>query len=564
MHPELKRCLAPCRTAFLAVGFLSGITNLLALTGSIFMLVVYDRVIPSGSVPTLVVLALCVAALYGLLAFVEILRSRILTRIGIVIREKMTARSLEILIQATRSEGTAAGGVVRDVDRLSAFFSSTGLVALLDLPWIPLYVAICFGFHFDIGACVAIGALALVVLTVLGEFATKHLSHALEKAGSTRRGLVNSMQANVDGILAMGMAPALLPRWALRSRDIDVLQRKLSDRTAALSTITRSVRMALQSLVLAVGAYLVMRQEATGGVMIASSILSARALAPVELAIGQWKSMLTARIAWKDLRKRCDAVPADGIGLTLPKPRHVLSIDNLTVRTTGSARPVLDGVTFALKAGDALAVIGPTGSGKSTLARALVALDGQAGTVRLDGMPIERWRAEDRGRFVGYLPQASNLLQGTIAENIARFDPAATMTSVLEATRAAGLSELVAQLPMGYQTRIGSFVPSGGQMQRLCLARALYGNPFLLVLDEPNSSLDRDGDIALNSAILAARRRNAIVVVIAHRPGVLAVVSHVAVLEAGRLKAFGQADDVIKDRAVPSRSATSSMTARVP
>jgi PrtD family type I secretion system ABC transporter len=547
---ELSAALARCRSAFVAIAGFSAILNILALTGSMFMMEVYDRVLPSRSVPTLLGLLALALILYLFQGLMDALRGRLLVRIGIRLDQELSNRVyatvMRLPIQAPKRGESIQP--LRDLDTVRGYLSGPGPTAFFDLPWVPLYLAVCFAFHLWIGVTVLAGALVLVSLTLLSELLAKQSALDANRIGNQRARLAETSRRNAEALTALGMVGSISGRWQSLNRNFLSGQVKSSDLAAGLGAMGRSFRMVLQSGVLAVGAYLVINQQATAGVIIASSILSARALAPVDLAISHWRSFVSARQARERLNKLLALLPDLRNPTSLPKPQRSLTVDNVSAAPPDVQRAVVHEVTFALKAGNGLGVIGPSASGKSSLARVLVGLWTPArGAVRLDGATLDQWNPDDLGRHVGYLPQDVELIEGTVAENISRFDPDASSEAIIAAAKAAGVNELVLSLPQGYDTEIGEqgSALSAGQQQRIALARALYGDPFLVVLDEPNSNLDVEGDEALTRAIFGARARGAIVVVVAHRPSALSAVDHVLALQGGRQQAFGPKDEVL-------------------
>lgn len=535
---------------FTGVALLSGLVSVLYLTGSLFMLEVYDRVLPSRSVPTLIGLAVLVVALYSFQGLFDLLRGRLLVRAATAFDTTLRRPTYEAVVGApliARSEGDGLQPL-RDLDQVRSFLSSSGPGAMFDLPWVPLYIALCFAFHFWIGITAVAGAALLIALTLVTDLLTRAPSRSSAQAASKSIALANAGQHNAEALRAMGMVSHMADHWEeVSGRHVEA-QRRIADIAGGFGAITKFVRLTLQSGVLALGAYLVILGEATGGIMIASSILLSRALAPIELAIGNWKGFVGARQSWGRLRRFLDRVPTRTASITLPAPRNKITVDRLALIAPGTSRFVLQNMSFDLSAGRALVVVGPSGSGKSSLARALVGVWRPVrGHVKLDGAPLEQWTPEWLGRHVGYLPQDVELFQGTVAQNIARFTPSATSEAVIEAAQAAGAHDLICSLPEGYDTHLGEHGTAlwAGQRQRIALARALYGKPFLIVLDEPNSNLDADGEMALLNAIQAARQRGAVVVVMAHRQSVLAAVDQILVLSDGRMRAFGPRDEVI-------------------
>jgi len=550
---ELRVALGSARAAFVGVGVFSGLINILMLTGALFMLEVYDRVLPSRSVPTLVALCALAAMLFAFQALLDIVRGRLLVRIGGHVDAELGPRVYDATIRLAKS-GHDAQQPVRDLDAIRSFVSGAGPTALFDLPWVPLYLAVCFAFHVWIGMTALTGAIVLVILTGLSEVLSRAPVREAAAQSAARSRLVESSRRNAEAILAMGMFERFLARWSELGRHYLAEQQSAHDVAGGLGAAGRALRTMLQSGVLAVGAYLVIQQEATGGIMIASSILAGRALAPIDLAIAHWRGFVAARQSGRRLNDLLASIPPVANKLALPEPTQRLSVQGLGVAAPGTPRLLAQDLGFTLKAGQAAGVVGPSGSGKSTLARALVGVWPYArGVVRLDGAAIDQWMPAELGPHVGYLPQDIELFDGTVAENIARFDLAATDAAVIAAAKAAGVHDLIVSLPAGYQTPLGErgAALSAGQRQRVALARALYGEPFLVVLDEPNSNLDAEGEQALASAILGVRARGGIVVIIAHRPSALSAVDHVLLMNSGKQQAFGPKEDVLA-RAVPS------------
>ena len=547
---EIATVLLSCRSAFISIGLFSGMSNLLMLTGAVFMLEIYDRVLPSRSVPTLVALILIATFMYAILGILDLIRSRILVRIGSYLDESISGRIYDAVVHLPLKSAQGAHGTqaLRDLDHVRAFLSGMGLIALFDLPWIPLYLIICFAFHFLIGLTALFGAIILCVLTVLTEVYTRDPGKQLAGLAVSRHGLAETSRRNAEALVAMGMAKRLAARWKATNRKYLASQRESSDIAVGFSSTSKVLRMLLQSAVLGVGAYLVINQEATAGIIIASSILSARALAPVDLAIANWKGFIAARQSWHRLNQILTIFPERPAPMALDAPSKQLAVQSASVVPPGDQKFVVQDSNFTLKAGAGLGIIGPSGSGKSCLARILVGVwQPVRGKIRLDGATYEQWSPEVLGEKIGYLPQDVELIEGTIAENISRFSENAKSEDILAAARAAGVHELVVGLPQGYETPIGEqgVLLSAGQAQRIALARALYGEPFLVVLDEPNSNLDADGDEALTRAILGVRARNGIVIVIAHRPSAIAGVDQLLVMNNGRQIEFGPKDVIL-------------------
>jgi ATP-binding cassette subfamily C protein len=547
---ELGEALRACRNAFIGVGIMSCMINLLYLTGSIFMLEIYDRVLPSRSVPTLVGLVILAGGLYIAQGILDLLRGRIMVRIGTSLDEALSGRVFETVVRLPLIAGGRTEGLqpLRDLDNIRSFLSSMGPGAFFDLPWLPFYLAICFAFHFLIGVTALAGAIILVILTILTEFMTRKPAREAMGLAARRNDLAAASRRNAEVLVAMGMSGRLTKRWSVTNADYLAGNQRTSDVAGGLGATAKVMRMTLQSAVLGVGAYLVIHQEATAGVIIAGSILSARALAPVDLAIAHWKGFVAARQSWHRLNRLLGSLPAQGAPTRLQAPSRRLSVENISIVPPGDQKVIVQDVSFALEAGSGLGVIGPSGSGKSSLMRALVGVwHPVRGKVRLDAAALDQWSSDVLGRHVGYLPQDVELFAGTVAQNICRFDPEASSESIIAAAKEAGVHEMIVKMSDGYDTQVGEqgVALSAGQAQRVALARALYGEPFLIVLDEPNSNLDTEGDEALTRAVRAARERGAIVVVVAHRPIGIEAVDMLLVLKDGRMQAFGPKDQVL-------------------
>jgi ATP-binding cassette subfamily C protein len=547
---ELGEALRACRSAFIGVGVMSCMINLLYLTGSIFMLEIYDRVLPSRSVPTLVGLVVLAGGLYVAQGILDLIRGRILVRIGTSLDEALSGRVFETVVRLPLIAGGRNEGLqpLRDLDNIRSFLSSLGPSAFFDLPWLPFYLAICFVFHVLIGATALAGAIILVTLTIVTEFMTRKPTREAMGLAARRNDLAAASRRNAEVLVAMGMAGRLTRRWGVANENYLTGNQRTSDVAGGLGAMAKVMRMMLQSAVLGVGAYLVIHQEATAGVIIAGSILSARALAPVDLAIAHWKGFVAARQSWQRLNRLLGSLPAQGAPTRLQAPSRRLSVESISIVPPGDQKIIVQDVSFALEAGNGLGIIGPSGSGKSSLVRSLVGVwQPVRGKVRLDGAALDQWSSEVLGRHVGYLPQDVELFAGTVAQNICRFDPDAIAENIIAAAKEAGVHEMIVKMSEGYETQVGEqgVSLSAGQAQRVALARALYGEPFLIVLDEPNSNLDTEGDEALTRAVRAARERGAIVVVVAHRPIGIEAVDMLLVLKDGRMQAFGPKEQVL-------------------
>ncbi|AZO63716.1 MULTISPECIES: type I secretion system permease/ATPase [unclassified Mesorhizobium] len=546
----LAAVLASFRRALAGIALMSGVVNVLALTGSFFMLQVYDRVIPGRSVPTLVGLAVFAGTLFVFQGVLELIRSRLLVRIGMALDARLSGQVYAALMRLPLRTKLAGDGLqsLRDLDQVRSFMSSAGPTALFDLPWMPLYLAICFLFHFWIGMTALAGVVILFSLTLLAEIRTREPARKANSQAAARNTLAEATRRNVEVLQAMGFGSRIAERWSGINADYLDTNATASDLAGTLGTISKILRMMLQSGILAIGAYLVIHQEATGGIMIASSIMMSRALAPIELAIAHWRGFVTARQAWTRLTQLLVLLPETAISVSLPAPRSALSVENISVTPPGERRLVVQDATFALERGVGLGIVGPSASGKSSLVRAIAGIWLPVrGTVRLDGATLDQWSPEELGNHVGYLPQDVQLFDGTIAENIARFEPQAPSDKILAAARVAGVHDLVIHLPEGYETRIGEAgsALSAGQRQRIALARALYGDPFLVILDEPNSNLDAEGEAALTEAIQSVRARGGVAIVVAHRPSALASLDQVLVMANARIVAFGPTNEIL-------------------
>lgn len=547
---ELAAALAACRGAFLGTALISGMSNVLMLTSAMFMLEVYDRVLPSRSMPTLIGLIILVAGLFTALGILDAIRGRILARIGSWLDEALSGRVYDTLVRLPLRAGSRGDGnqPLRELDTIRSYLSSLGPVALFDLPWMPIYIAVCFAFHPLIGITALCGAIILMSLTLLTEALMHAPSRSATEAAIARNNLAEASRRNAEVLTAMGMVTRMAESWGDANRQYMRSQRRASDIGGALGSLARMLRMMLYCGVLAVGAYLVIHHQATAGIIIAGSIVAARALAPVDLAIVHWKGFVAARQSWQRLKKLLAALPAQPPLMVLQTPTHRLTVENLSTTPPGVPKIVVQDVSFKLEAGHGLGIIGPSGSGKSSLARLLVGVwHPVRGKVRLDGAALDQWSSDALGRHIGYLPQDVELLTGTVAQNIARFETEPDSDAVIAAAKAVGVHDMIVNLSDGYNTSVGEHgsALSAGQAQRIALARAVYRDPFLVVLDEPNSNLDSEGEEALTGAILGIRERRGIVIVIAHRPSAIAGVDQLMVLNQGRLQAFGPKDEVL-------------------
>lgn len=543
----------------LAAAALAGVSNLLALTGPLYMLGIYDRVLPSRSASMLGALTLAMLALYAASGLLDFVRLQIMGRVADRMDRSLGPRVFS-LVQSlplqTRPQGDGLQPM-RDLDQLRSFLASPGPAALFDLPWLPLYVGVIFLMHPLLGLFGAAAALALLGLMLIAETRGGTSARALTRSSALRVAFATAARHSAEAARAMGLEPHLCRRWLRLNASHRGDLRRAGRITNGGGAAIRAARPGLQCGMLGLGALLVLRGQGSPGTMIAASIVLSRALAPVEVAIAHWRGLVAARQA----RSRLSALLAtgatmDGLAASFPAPCTGLSVADLSVVPPGAREPVLRDVAFALGAGSGLGIIGPSASGKSTLARALVGVwRPSTGNIVLDGNALSRWAPGTWGRHIGYLPQDVALIDGTVADNIARFEPRAREAAIVAAAHAAGVHALIEQLPDGYLTDIGEggVALSAGQRQRIGLARALYGDPFLVVLDEPNANLDAAGEQALIRAIGAVRRRGGIAIVIAHRRALLAAVDTVLVLSGGRVAALGPTAAVLARVLVPQR-----------
>ncbi len=548
---ELREALGSGRALFISVGVFSCFVNILMLTGPMFMLQVYDRVLSSRSYNTLLVLFLLVAALFLCMGLLDWARSRVLARAGARFQALLDSRvfiaSLTRSLSPKDRSRPATG--LRDLEAIQRVLSGPAPFAVFDAPWTPLYLAVIFLFHPWLGYLALAGGLVLLLLTWLNERSSAEPQRKAYEAQALAETFEQSIRRDAETIQGLGMRDAATERWRQRRDRALGQQIEASDKSGRFAAASKTLRFFLQSAILALGALLVINGEITPGVMIASSILMGRALAPVEQAIGQWAAIQRAAQGWRSLTELLSQTPPPAKVMSLPRPKGALSARNLVIASPGDDKAILRGVAFSLSPGEAMGVIGPSGAGKSTLARALVGVwPPAAGEIRIDGATPEQYDADVLGRAVGYLPQDVALLDATVAENIARLDAEPDAKKVIEAAKRAGAHEMILALPKGYDTPIGigGAQLSGGQRQRVALARALYGDPSLVVLDEPNANLDSPGEQALLQAIAELRERGKTVVIVAHRPSAIASCDKILMLDQGQQRAFGPRDEVLR------------------
>jgi ATP-binding cassette subfamily C protein len=554
-HPDLAAALRECRRVSGSVALYSGIVNLLMLAGPLYMLQIYDRVLSSRSVPTLVALSIFLVGAYAFQGALDMIRSRVVVRAAALLDQRLVLAVHGAVIRlaiASRHPGEGPQPI-RDLDQIRSFLTGAGPIAIVDLPWVPIFLFICFLIHPWLGLTATAGAIGLFTMTLLTERASRAPARAAAQDAGRRSIMVEAQRRSSETILAMGMAEVLAQRWAAVNNRYIATVGRLSDVAGSFGGVSKVLRLLLQSVILGLGAYLVIRQELTAGAMIAASIMMGRALAPIETAIANWRAFVAARQSIARLSEALARAAPKRAATTLPRPGRSLDVEQVMVVPPGGTVTIVRGVGFRLKAGEALGIIGPSGSGKTSLVRALVGIWRPAnGSVRLDGASLDHWDKELLGQHIGFISQTVELFDGTISENIARMSTAPHADAVLRAATAAGAHEMILRLPSGYDTPIGEGgeALSGGQRQRIALARALYGDPFLIVLDEPNSNLDSEGEAALLQAIARVKARGAIVVLVAHRPTVLSVCDHMLVLANGTQQDFGPRAEILHKMSV--------------
>lgn len=549
---ELREALFASRRLLVGVGLFSVFVNLLMLTGPLFMLNVYDRVLASNSMPTLYAMFALVALLFLFMGLLDHARARVLSRAGARFQALLDKRVFDAVLRRSvaPSERTKPESGLRDLETIQRVLSSPAPFALFDMPWTPIFLAIIFSFHWTLGVLAVGGGVLLLFLTWLNEVSSRKPMAESHMASAQSEAFSEALRREGETVQALGMRGAALGRWKkFREKSLEAAV-NASDSTGGYSTASKTLRFFLQSAILAVGAGLAIEQIISPGQMIAASILMGRALAPVEQAIGQWSNVQRALDGWKKLSELLSKTPEQQQRTPLPAPKGRLEAQGLTVVAPGERAPTLRGVSFVIEAGQALGVIGPSASGKTTLARALVNIWKPAqGKIRLDGAALDQFEDDVLGGHMGYLPQDVALFEATVAENIARLADDIDPEAVVTAAQRAGAHDMILKLPAGYDTPAGPTGGrlSGGQRQRIALARALYKDPAVLILDEPNSNLDAQGEAALVRAIQEAKERGRTVVIMAHRPSAIAACDLLLMLEGGQPRAFGPKDDVLRE-----------------
>ncbi len=547
---DLEAALTRCKDAFIWAAIFSMVINILQLVPTIYMLQLYDRVVPTGNHSTLLMLTLIMLVLFLTLGALEWVRSQLLVRVSSRLETLLNERLFQVSYkQALYSGGQRASSqALDDLTALRQFMTGNGLFAFFDVPWIPIYIGVMFIFHPLYGWAAIATAIILIIIAFVQEKVTVKVLGEANAIALVGRNLVNKNLRNAEVIESMGMLQAIQARWLEASRHVLILQAIASSRAGLISGLSKTIRLSSQSLILALGAYLVIENEITGGLMLAGSILLGRALAPIDMMIGTWKGFIGARAQYHRLNEMLDQIPVDPEKMSLPPPEGCFQFESAVVIPPGAKVAILKGISLTISKGDVVGIVGPSGAGKSTFARALLGIWPTAnGKIRLDGAEVFAWNRHEIGPYMGYLPQDIELFEGTVSENIARLGEVDS-EKVVAAAKMADVHSLILKLPQGYDTHIGANGGnlSGGQRQRIGLARALYDDPVIVVLDEPNSNLDEQGEFALGQAIQLLKQNNTTVIVITHRNNVLAHVDKLLVLNEGLLSVYGPKDQVIE------------------
>jgi ATP-binding cassette subfamily C protein EexD len=563
----IKEALKACQSSFISVGFFSMFINMLMLVPAFYMLQTYDRVVGSGSIPTLIMLTLVMILLMTTMGGLEWVRSRILVRVSakldLLLGKKLYDTSFK---QALYSGGAITGAQpLTDLIGLRQFLTGNGLFAFFDAPWAPIYIAVMWLFHPYFGIVAIISVLVLSIIAIANERLTSSLLSEANKESSSISQHTSKTLRNAEVIQSMGMLDDLRSKWREKNQVVLGLQGIASDRAGILTSLSKTIRLIVQSLILGLGAYLAVKQEITPGLMIAGSILLGRALAPIDQMIAVWKQFTVARTQYSRLNELLEKLPKEEESMQLPSPEGLVSLEGVTVAPPGQRNAVISNISFNVSPGDVVGIIGPSAAGKSTLARAILGIwPAMGGKVRLDGADIFSWNRDELGPYIGYLPQDIELFEGSISENISRFGET-DAEQVVAAAKAAGVHEMILKQPKGYDTHIGPSGGglSGGQRQRIGLARAMYGNPRLIVLDEPNSNLDDAGESALAAAIQNMKSDKATVFIISHRVSALSVTNKLIVMQNGQLAGFGPTQEVMQKLQQPKQPPASPSAPRV-
>ena len=557
-NSELKEAILASKKSFIIVGFFSLFINLLMLVPPLYMLQLYDRVITSRSEETLVMLTLIVIVLFITMALLEIVRSKILVKVGNKLDQILSQRIFDSLFElANKNPGKASSMPISDLTQVRQFMTGNGLFAFFDAPWIPIYIGVLFLFHPMFGYFAIFAAIVLLTFTIINQYSTKEkLSQAngLNRASTL---YVDSNLRNAEVINAMGMKDNIRGIWEEKYYSFLNAQNEASNKAGVWANISKSSRMLFQSLMLGLGGYLAIHMEVSSGMMVAGSIIMGRALAPLDLIINSWKGFSSARISYSRVEALLADFPKDKEVMDLPAPKGEILLEGVVVVPPGAKQPSLRGISMKIDVGDVVGIIGPSAAGKSSLARVILGLWPLVqGKARLDKADIHQWDKQNLGQHIGYLPQDIELFEGTVSQNIARFRDVDSK-KVVEAAQKAGVHELILRLPDGYDTKIGAGGASlsGGQRQRIGFARAIYDNPVLVVLDEPNSNLDDQGEIALVKAIKSLKEVNTTVILITHRPNILQVTNKIAVIKQGILEGYGNTNEVLANMAAANNKA---------
>lgn len=559
----VRSAVLSMRQAWIAVGVLSMFVNILMLTGPLYMLQVYDRVITSQSMSTLVVLSILMLAMYGFMGLLDFFRSRLLVRIGTYVDEELSAPLFKNwLQQGVRGKVPNAQKPLQSLSIIKRFLTGPAPTTFFDIPWTPIYIGVIFMIDWTLGVFAIVGAIVVLLIAIAAELKTRSKEKASQASKAKSHQFTQKVYSNSESVISMGMTGEMISRWENLKQEGEERDLSASDISGGATALSKAFRMFLQSAILGLGAALAVQQIITPGAMIAGSIILGRALAPIQMIIGQWRSYIQTKNAYSDLNEFYEGMPAAAEKISLPAPTGALLVDRVTAGPPGATKATLKNLNFKLSPGDGLCILGPSGSGKSSLARLLVGVWlPQQGSVRLDDATLDQWEAEDLGKHVGYLAQKAELFEGTVGENISRFRAGVPSEAMIRAAQIAGFHEFILSLPDGYNTQLGGngVILSVGQIQRLALARAVFGDPCLIVLDEPNSNLDAAGDKALNGAVQYMRSLNKTVIIISHRPAAMAAVNKVLMLKGGRQEQFGLRDQVFKmgkSQAVKPQAAT--------
>lgn len=563
---DLQRALRACRGSFVSVGFFSMFVNILMLVPPMYMLQVYDRVLTTQSEETLLMLTLVVIFLFMVMGGLELVRSRMLVRVGNRLDTNINSRLYSAMFRrSVVTQGQQSAQPLSDLTSLRQFLTGNGLFAFFDAPWVPVYLGVLFLFHPWLGIFATCAGIVLLILAIANEKATKGLLAEANSEHIKAQDLANSNLRNAEVLHAMGMLPGIMGRWAEKHHEFLAKQSQASDRAGALTNTSKVLRLLFQSMILGLGAYLVLQAEMTAGMMIAGSIIMGRALAPIDQMIGSWKGFVSARGAYGRLNELLTQIPEENRRMSLPAPKGDLAVETVAAAPPGVRMATIRGINFDTPAGEHVGIIGPSAAGKSTLARVLLGIwPTQVGSVRLDGAEMMHYNRDELGPHVGYLPQDIELFNGTVSENIARFgevDP----DKVVKAAKKAGVHEMILELPNGYDTYISSTsgALSGGQRQRVGLARALYGDPVFIVLDEPNSNLDEAGERHLSQAIQQLKQEGVTLFVISHRTSVLKNMDKLLVMKDGQVSMYGPRDEVLAQFARKPAQVSQSNNARL-